>query len=210
MHAMHVCAHSAQPAQRMRRRAVRGTTMIEALVAILILSIGMLGIAGLQVASMKYSQGGWARAAVASGLSDFADRIRANPGSAIAAYVLADDYAAQRTALLAKTVVAGKDCEAKTAVCSAAELANFHLVQWRLSIDDSMPGSAALVTGDRAAGYNATVLWFDKSFLMRDGVSLDASATCVANATGTAARNCCPAAANAPDGVRCTNMVVVP
>ncbi len=201
---------NARPAQRNRRRADRGATMIEVLVAILILSIGMLGIAGLQVASMKYSQGGWARAAVASGLSDFADRIRANPGSAIAAYVVADDYAAQRAALLAKTVVAGRDCEALNAVCTPAELANFHLVQWRLSIDDSMPGSAALVTGDRATGYATTVLWFDKAFLKSDGVSLDDSATCVAGATGTAARNCCPAAANAPAGVRCTNMVVVP
>ena len=198
------------PAHRIRRRADRGATMIEVLVAILILSIGMLGIAGLQVASMKYSQGGWARAAVASGLSDFADRIRANPGSAIAAYVVPGDYATQRTALLANTVVAAKDCEARNAVCTPAELADFHLVQWRLLIDASMPDSAALVTGDRAAGYITTVMWFDKAFLKKDGVSLDNSAACVAGATGTAARNCCPAAANAPAGVRCTNMVVLP
>lgn len=201
---------NARPAQRIRRRADRGATMIEVLVAILILSIGMLGIAGLQVASMKYSQGGWARAAVASGLSDFADRIRANPGSTIAAYAVAGDYTAQRTALLANTVVAAKDCEAAAAVCTAAELADFHLVQWRLSIDASMPGSAALVTGDRAAGYTTTVMWFDKAFLKKDGVTLDDSAPCVAGVTGTAARNCCPAAANALAGVRCTNMVVVP
>ena len=200
----------ARPAQRIRRRADRGATMIEVLVAILILSIGMLGIAGLQVASMKYSQGGWARAAVASGLSDFADRIRANPGSTTTAYAVAGDYAAQRTALRANTVVAARDCEALNAVCSAAELADFHLVQWRLAIDASMSDSATLVTGDRTAGYVTTVMWFDKAFLKKDGVTLDDSAACVAGATGTAARNCCPAAANAPAGVRCTNMVVVP
>ena len=175
---------NARPVQRNRRRADRGATMIEVLVAILILSIGMLGIAGLQVASMKYSQGGWARAAVASGLSDFADRIRANPGSTIAAYAVAGDYTAQRTALLANTVVAAKDCEAAAAVCTAAELADFHLVQWRLSIDASMPGSAALVTGDRAAGYTTTVMWFDKAFLRKDGTTLDDSATCVAPGSG--------------------------
>ena len=201
---------NARPAHRIRHRADRGATMIEVLVAILILSIGMLGIAGLQVASMKYSQGGWARAAVASGLSDFADRIRANPGSTIAAYVVPGDYATQRTALLANTVVAARDCEALNAVCSPAELADFHLVQWRLSIDASMPGSAALVSGDRATGYITTVMWFDKAFLQRDGVSLDNSTTCVAGAAGAAARNCCPLAADAPAGVRCTNMVVVP
>lgn len=66
------------------------------------------------------------------------------------------------------------------------------------------------MTGNRTAGYITTVMWFDKAFLKKDGVSLDDSATCVAGATGTAARNCCPLAANAPAGVRCTNMVVVP
>ena len=56
--------------KRRRRHAEAGSTLIEALVAMLVLSIGLLGIAGLASASLRYSQGSWARAAVASGLSD--------------------------------------------------------------------------------------------------------------------------------------------
>ena len=69
------------------RQAHTGSTLIEVLVAMLVLSIGLLGVAGLAAASLRYSQGGWARASVASGLSDLADRVRTNPGADVTAYV---------------------------------------------------------------------------------------------------------------------------
>lgn len=42
-----------------RRRGRTGNTLIEALVAMLVLSIGLLGIAGLASAALRYSQGAW-------------------------------------------------------------------------------------------------------------------------------------------------------
>lgn len=198
-----------RPTHPSLRRAQSGSTLIEALVAMLVLSIGLLGIAGLSAASLRFSQGGWARASISSGLSDLADRVRANPTAAVDAYAFnTDNYAAQRTALDSGAVAISTDCMATT--CTAAELADFHLTEWRIGLNRSMPGSAVWVSGQRDEGYQATVMWFDKTFVTGDGVTLDASATCTAAMTGIAARQCCPADAQVINGVRCTNMTIVP
>ncbi len=194
---------------RRPRCAHTGSSLIEALVAMLVLSIGLLGIAGLSAASLRYSQGGWARASISSGLSDLADRVRANPTATVNAYAFATtNYAAQRTALEAGDVAITTDC--MTTTCTALELADFHLTEWRLGLNRSMPGSAVWVSGRRDEGYQATVMWFDKTFVIGDGVTLDGSATCTAAMTGITARQCCPADAQVINGVRCTNMTIVP
>lgn len=193
------------------RQAHTGSSLIEVLVAILVLSIGLLGVAGLAAASLRYSQGGWARASVASGLSDLADRVRTNPGADIAAYVFnTTNYAGQRTELASGQVTISTDCMAAGTACDATELAAFHMAEWRLAMNSSMPGSAVWVSGQRDEGYQATVMWFDKSFVQTDGTTLDTSATCSSTLTGVAARQCCPADAAVAAGVRCTNMTIVP
>jgi type IV pilus assembly protein PilV len=197
------------------RQAHTGSSLIEVLVAMLVLSIGLLGVAGLAAASLRYSQGGWARASVASGLSDLADRVRTNPGAGVTAYVFdttndAPNYSGQRTALGGGQVAMDVDCMAEDTACTATELAAFHMTEWRLAMNSSMPGSAVWVSGQRDEGYQATIMWFDKSFVQSDGTTLDTSATCTAAMTGVAARQCCPADAEVIAGVRCTNMAVLP
>ena len=202
-------ASTAASSLRRPRCAHTGSSLIEALVAMLVLSIGLLGIAGLSAASLRYSQGGWARASISSGLSDLADRVRANPTATVNAYAFATtNYAAQRTALEGGDVAITTDC--MTTTCTALELADFHLTEWRLGLNRSMPGSAVWVSGRRDEGYQATVMWFDKTFVIGDGVTLDGSATCTAAMTGIVARQCCPAGAQVINGVRCTNMSIVP
>jgi type IV pilus assembly protein PilV len=218
---MHCSPPQPKPAARRRcglppvRRAQAGSSLIEVLVAMLVLSIGLLGVAGLAAASLRYAQGGWARASVASGLSDLADRVRTNPGAGVTAYVFdttndAPNYTAQRTALEDGTVTIDRDCMADGTACNAAELAAFHMAEWRLAMNLNMPGSAVWVSGARDEGYQATLMWFDKSFVKMDGTTPDTSATCTAAMTGAAARQCCPADAEVDAGVRCTNMTIVP
>jgi type IV pilus assembly protein PilV len=185
-----------------------GTTLIEVMVAILVLSIALLGIAGLTSASMRYSQGSWARASVAAALTDLADRVRTNPTATATAYVQSTaDYAAQQVATYA--ITSPTDCSSAT--CTPADMASYQLEQWRLSVKRNLPSSAVWVSGSRATGYQATVMWFDKSFIKADGTTLDASTTCAASLTNAMAqRICCPSGAAVPDGVRCTNMTIVP
>ncbi len=57
-----------------------GFTLVEALVALVVLSVGLLGIAGLYVEGLRAGRTSVYRSAAVTLASDMADRIRLNPG----------------------------------------------------------------------------------------------------------------------------------
>ena len=192
----------------------RGVTMIEVMIAVLVLSIGLLGVAATLAKSARFSMGAWAQSAVANGLSDIAERMRSSPNAAVAAFGLTDTYNTQRGALDAGTVVAGKDCD--STACTPAESAQFHLANWRLGLNAGMPGAAGWVnplssatTEVKATSYEVVVMWFDKTNIGSTN-ALNPALVCTGTETGVDQRRCCPEPAKAPDGVRCTRMVLVP
>lgn len=56
----------------------RGFTLIEILVAVIVLAVGLLGLAGLQTAALKYTSTAYQRSQATSLAYDIADRMRAN------------------------------------------------------------------------------------------------------------------------------------
>lgn len=62
----------------------RGFTLIESLVALLVLSIGLLGIAAMQLASLQANNGAFQRTQATFLAQDIADRMRANRNAALA------------------------------------------------------------------------------------------------------------------------------
>ena len=66
--------HSARPR---RRKIERGATLIEVLVAVVVLSIGLLGLAGLQVTSLQSNHSAYMRSQASLLAYDLADRMRA-------------------------------------------------------------------------------------------------------------------------------------
>src|SRR6218665_3339906 len=62
-------------------QCARGVTLVEVMVAIVVLSIGLLGIAGLQAATLKYKINTWARSSASTLLSDLPERFRITPDS---------------------------------------------------------------------------------------------------------------------------------
>lgn len=62
----------------------RGATLIEVLVAMVILAIGLLGLAGLQTVSVQSNQGAYYRSQATILANDMADRMRANRTAALA------------------------------------------------------------------------------------------------------------------------------
>jgi type IV pilus assembly protein PilV len=60
------------------RARARGVSLIEVLVAVVVISVGMLGIAGLYLASLKASRSANMRVHAVNLVYDMADRIRAN------------------------------------------------------------------------------------------------------------------------------------
>ena len=61
----------------------RGLTLVEILIALLILSIGLLGLAGLQTLSLKFNTSAYYRTQATALAYDFADRMRANRQDAL-------------------------------------------------------------------------------------------------------------------------------
>lgn len=193
-----------------------GAGLIEALVAILILSIGLLGMLGMQTAALKYEQTGWIRSALSTNLASLADRVRSNSGADGAAYTYSQTYSEDRTAIAAGSgyFTPSKNCD--TATCSAAELAAYDLLVWRRDVNAQLPGGSGFVVPTGTKGQDlrflVTIAWFDKDNV--DALGATASPPiCEATTTGIAARNCCPSAlgtAAALSGVRCANLEMIP
>jgi type IV pilus assembly protein PilV len=113
-------------ASRIRLRQ-RGVSIVEALVALVILSVGMLGIAGLYLLSVQSNRTAQTRTAAVHLINDMADRLRTN-AAAMGSYALT---------LGAVPPVAGKDCS--TEVCTPAQVAAYDLRAWYDSAMIALP-----------------------------------------------------------------------
>lgn len=60
----------------------RGVTLLETMIAVMVLSIGLLGVAGLQTTNLKNSQSAHQRTMAVMLTTSMAERIRANPATA--------------------------------------------------------------------------------------------------------------------------------
>ncbi|MGK6308164.1 type IV pilus modification protein PilV [Variovorax sp. DT-64] len=187
-----------------RCRSQQGATLIEALVSILIMSFGLLGLAGLQAGALGFQKSAWSTHRVAEFTGNFGERVRANPKAIDADYQYTANYATGKAASLTKL-----NCRTSTTVCTPAQVAADDLADLLQKAQSSLPQGSMQITGTITNGFVITALYFDKDFRKADG-TLDTSATCTATTTGLNWRNCCPDTASAPDGVRCRRFTIIP
>lgn len=120
-------------------RSERGITMVESLVALVVLSVGLLGIASLYVISMQSGRTAMLRTQAVNLVSDMADRIRAN-GLGGEAY----DSAEYGGAPAERACVADENC-------TAAELAEDDLARWEAAVTAALPSPTTTVVYEEAA-----------------------------------------------------------
>lgn len=128
-----------------RHHRQRGMTLLEMLIALLVLSLGMLGIAALQARGQQYNTAAHVRTQATILAAELIERIRVNPdpnGDGVL-----DDYAVNppffgvgsANAPLASSIPdPAKDCNTET--CTPQELVGFDLKSWAVRVDEAFPG----------------------------------------------------------------------
>lgn len=115
---------------------------MEVLVTIVILSVGLLGVAGLQFGSLRGNQSAFHTSIAAALAADGADRLRANvPGT------IDPDTGTARTAYDLITT-AGTDPGCIDSGCTYAELAAHDAFEWISSIENQLPGGQGTICRD--------------------------------------------------------------
>ncbi|MDQ2696627.1 MAG: type IV pilus modification protein PilV [Pseudomonadota bacterium] len=128
--------------------AVDGFSLIEVLIAVIILSIGLLGMARLQIISMQNNNGAFYRSQATLLANEILDRMRLNL-TAAGSYAIAADAPAP----------AADSCVANP--CDPAAVAQADLMEWRAEIARLLPAGTGSIVVDANNVVTVDILWTD-------------------------------------------------
>lgn len=127
-------------------KRVQGFTLIEVLIALVIMSVGMLGIAGLYVHSMQAGRTSMFRHHAVTLAGDVADRIRANPRT-VGTYALGP---------------VDNNCVDGGINCTPDQMAQNDIFVWQQQAQNSLPAGQVFIVFNNAVvppTYQITVQW---------------------------------------------------
>lgn len=123
-------------------RDTYGFTLIEVLISVLVLSIGLLGLASLQANSLRYNNDSSVQTQASYLASDIADRMRANVS-------VADTYPGKSAA---------QNTGCYTGGCAPDEMAANDIYEWEQALD-TLPAGQGSITALGGGMYTITVMW---------------------------------------------------
>lgn len=130
-----------------------GFTLLEVLVAVVVLSLGLLGLAGLQAATLRNNQIAYYRGIAVQQAYDMADRIRANQiGARNGAYDNLDAL-----------TPADPDCLGNA--CTPAQIAVADHAIWNGNNANMLPGGVGTVSINADGAFLITVSWNENTEL---------------------------------------------
>ena len=109
--------------------------MMEILVTIVVLSIGLLGLSGLQLTALRSNQTAYLRSVATTLSYDISDRMRANMTA-----VTSGNYNAPTATQTAACLT--------NAGCTPAEMAQHDAFEWEAAIQNALPNGAGVVCLD--------------------------------------------------------------
>lgn len=148
--------------RKLLRRRVAGFSLIEVLIALVILSVGLLGIAAMVSVSLKSKDSSYYRTEALTLASSILDRMRANRTIATAnGYDIT--YSGTSSTAPSDNCTSG--------ACSTTDLATMDLSQWEYDISAALPGFSSTVpaagsisttTVNQMTQVNVTIRWNDQ------------------------------------------------
>ena len=144
------------------RTRVAGFSLIEVLIALVILSVGLLGIAAMVSVSLKSKDSSYYRTEALTLSSAIIDRMRANRATATA-----NGYDVG----FGGTSGTAPNDNCTTGTCGTAELASMDLAQWQADIAAVLPpfsttvpaaGSISTTTVNQMTQVNISIRWNDQ------------------------------------------------
>jgi type IV pilus assembly protein PilV len=134
---------SIKGAQALRRSS--GFTLMEILIAMVVMGVGIITITELQTNALTGSQQSSARMQAAILASGMADRIRANPQGNNGTGTYTREYDGTDP-----TSAPTPDCYQNQNTCDPAELATHDVWRWQQKLANSLPGGEGIVCRDGA------------------------------------------------------------
>jgi type IV pilus assembly protein PilV len=131
----------------------RGVGLIEVLIALLVLSIGLLGLASLQTHALRFGQGAFVRTQATTIAYDMLDRMRANR-----AHANTPGYAAAFGGV--PTTAPTPVCE--TGNCTPTQMAAYDILEWKYALGQRLPGGDGTIVSTPVGTsriYTITTRW---------------------------------------------------
>jgi type IV pilus assembly protein PilV len=151
---MHQVKESTDTMRRTTTTQQAGFTLVEAMVSLVVLAVGMLGIAGLYMESLRSGHMAVSYTNAVTLAADMADRIRANP-SAVNNYIGAGNGNG--------TAGGNNNCVNGIADCTSAQMALDDLFWWYEDVKTLMPvgrtAEVAVVNNPPVDQYTVTLSW---------------------------------------------------
>lgn len=130
----------------------KGFSLVEVLVAIVVLSIGLLGLAGLQTTSLKANNSAYQRTQASIMANEILDRMRANRVGVQAGFY-DNPYA---------TTPADPGCGTSSS-CTVENMAKYDVWYWETSLNNALPQGQGNITGNGSGSvFTITVMWDDE------------------------------------------------
>jgi type IV pilus assembly protein PilV len=144
-----------------------GASMVEIVVTIIIIAIGLLGVASLQANTMRYLKVANQRTEATVAAYDLSERMRAN-GQGVknsvtgaASYTYTTAYATTVSSLPAMPTCA-------VSTCTPAEVAAMDINEWLRGLSNRLTDGAGYIVPVAPVGYDVIVMWKEANLTIVD------------------------------------------